>query len=165
MHYTDIIMGAIASQITSLTTVYSTLYTDADQRRHQSSASLAFLRGIHPGPVNSPHKWPVMRKMFPFDDVIMCGFWIVKIDTVVSEIHFVQDLGPFWVYCCGTRIKQASADLRSFELWKRTYILDMILAFCIWLLNHENHPTSLWDTFRTIFWAFLSPFWPLVAGG
>ena len=64
-------MGAIASQITSLTIVYSTVYSDADQRKHQSSASLAFVRGIHRRPVNSPHKWPVTRKMFPFDDVIM----------------------------------------------------------------------------------------------
>ena len=64
-------MGAIASQITSLTIVYSTVYSDADQNKHQSSASLAFVRGIHRGPVNSPHKWPVTRKMFPFDDVIM----------------------------------------------------------------------------------------------
>ena len=64
-------MGAIASQITSLTIVYSTVYSDADQIKHQSSASLAFVRGIHQGPVNSPHKWPVTRKMFPFDDVFM----------------------------------------------------------------------------------------------
>ena len=64
-------MGAIASQITSLTIVYWTVYSDADQRKHQSSASLAFVRGIHRGPVNSPHKWPVTRKMLPFDDVIM----------------------------------------------------------------------------------------------
>ena len=71
MHYNDVIMGTIASQITSLTIVYSTVYSDADQRKHQSSASLAFVRGIHRGPVNSPHKWPVTRKMFPFDDVIM----------------------------------------------------------------------------------------------
>ena len=64
-------MGAIASQITSFTNVFSTVYSDADERKHQSSASLAFVRGIHRGPVNSPHKWPVTRKMFPFDDVIM----------------------------------------------------------------------------------------------
>ena len=70
-HYSDVIMGAIASQITSLTIVYSTVYSDADQRKHQSFASLAFVRGIHRGPVNSPHKWPVTRKSFPFDDVIM----------------------------------------------------------------------------------------------
>ena len=52
-------MGVIASQITSLTIVYSTVYLDADQRKHQSSASVAFMWGIHRGPVNSPHKWPV----------------------------------------------------------------------------------------------------------
>ena len=66
-------MVAMASQITSLTIVYSTVYSGADQRKHQSSGSLAFVRGIHRGPVNSPHKWPVTRKMFPFDDVIMYG--------------------------------------------------------------------------------------------
>ena len=70
-HYDDVIMGATASQIASLTIVYSTVYSDADQRKHQSSTSLAFVRGIHRGTVNSPHKWPVTRKMFPFDDVIM----------------------------------------------------------------------------------------------
>ena len=69
--YGDIIMGAMASQITNLTIIYSTVYSGADQRKHQSSASLAFVRGIHRWPVNSPHKWPVTRKMFPFDDVIM----------------------------------------------------------------------------------------------
>ena len=71
IHYSDVIMGVIASQITSLTIVYSTVYSDADQRKHQSSASLTFVWGIHRGPVNSLHKWPAMRKMFPFDDVIM----------------------------------------------------------------------------------------------
>ena len=70
-NFNNVIMGAIASQITSLTIVYTTVYLDADQRKHQSSASLAFVRGIHRWPVNSPHKWPVTRKMFPFDDVIM----------------------------------------------------------------------------------------------
>ena len=64
-------MGATASQITSPTIAYSTVYSGADQRKHQSSASLAFVRGIHRSPVNSPHKWPVTRKMFSFDDVIM----------------------------------------------------------------------------------------------
>ena len=70
-HYADVIMTTIAPQITSLTIVYSTIYSGADQSKHQSSASLAFVWGSHRGPVNSPHKWPVTRKMFPFDDVIM----------------------------------------------------------------------------------------------
>ena len=64
-------MGAMAPQFTSLTIVYSTVYPGADQRKHQSSASLAFVMGIHRWPVNSLHKGPVTRKMFPFDDVIM----------------------------------------------------------------------------------------------
>ena len=64
-------MNTVASQITSLTIVYSTIYSGADQRKHQSSPSLALVWGIHRGPVNSPHRGPVTRKMFPFDDVIM----------------------------------------------------------------------------------------------
>ena len=70
-HYGDVIMGAMASQITNLTIVYSAAYSGAGQRKHQSSASLAFVREIHRWPMNSPHEWPITRKMFPFDDVIM----------------------------------------------------------------------------------------------
>ena len=66
-YYSDVKMGTMASQMTSLTIVYP----GADQRKQHSSASLAFVLGIHRSPVNSPHKWPVTRKMFPFDDVIM----------------------------------------------------------------------------------------------
>ena len=64
-------MGVMASQITSLAIVYWTVYSGSDQRKHQSSALLAFVWGIRRGPVNSPRKGPVTRKMFPFDDVIM----------------------------------------------------------------------------------------------
>ena len=70
-HYSDVIMGVMASQITSLTFIYSSVYSGANQRQHQSSVSLAFVRGIHRWPANSPHKGPVTPKMFPFDDVIM----------------------------------------------------------------------------------------------
>ena len=70
-HYNDVIISAMTSQINSLTTVYSAVYSGPDERKNQSSASLAFEREIHRWPVNSPHKWPVTREMFPFDDVIM----------------------------------------------------------------------------------------------
>ena len=70
-HYIGVIMGEIASQITSLIIIFSNFYSDTYQRKHQSSASLAFVQGIHRGPVTSPYKGPVTRKMFPFDDVIM----------------------------------------------------------------------------------------------
>ena len=69
-HSNDVIEGTMVSLVTSLTTVCSTVYSGADQRQHQTSASLAFVWGNHRWPVNSPHKWPVTRKMFQFDDVI-----------------------------------------------------------------------------------------------
>ena len=80
-HYIDVVMVAIASQITSLIIVNSTVDSGADQRKHQSSASLAFVWGIHRWPVHSPHKWPVTRKMFPFDDVIM---WIEQWSSIIK---------------------------------------------------------------------------------
>ena len=67
-------MGAMTSQIASLNIVYSTVFSGADQRKHHSSASLAFVRGIHQWPVNSSHKWLVARKMFLFEDVIMIDY-------------------------------------------------------------------------------------------
>ena len=96
-------MGVMASQITSLTIVYSTVYSDADQRKHQSSVSLAFVLGIHRGPVNSLHKWPVTRKMFPFDDVIMIadssdayfqGCFIFTMIAPDFTTEFLGDTGP-----------------------------------------------------------------------
>ena len=107
MHYNDVIMGAIASQITSLMIVYSTVYSDADQIKHQSSASLAFVRGIHRGPVNSPHKWPVTPKRFPFDYVIMdlcdlcrkqCRRWSGEMFRRSMEYYF----GVYFPSCAAT---------------------------------------------------------------
>ena len=84
-HYNDVIMDVMVSQITSLTIVYSTAFSGADQRKHQSSASLAFVRRIH----HSPLKWPVTRKMFPFDDVIMqrpYSKWHLWLSVVVHRM-------------------------------------------------------------------------------
>ena len=100
-HYGDVIMGSISSQITSLTIVYSTVYSDADQRKHQSSASLAFVWGIHRGPVNSPHKWTVTRKMCPFDDVIMWGAfkgWTVISSKLVISTAVAQTHNSWWYH-------------------------------------------------------------------
>ena len=77
-------MAAMASQITSLTIVYSIVYSGGNQRKHQSSASLAFVRRIHRWPVNSTHKWPVTRKRFPFDDVIM---WCTGTNLQPGHLH------------------------------------------------------------------------------
>ena len=77
----------MASKITILMIVYLTVYSGADQRKHQSSASLAFVMGIHRWPVNSPHKWPVTRKMFTLDDVI----------TGSANNHFVSAAASIWL--------------------------------------------------------------------
>ena len=53
-HYRDVIISAMASQTTSVSIVYSIVCWGVDQRKHQSSAPLAFVRGIHRWPVNSP---------------------------------------------------------------------------------------------------------------
>ena len=84
IHYSDIITSAMASQITGVSIVYSTVCLGADQRKRQNSASLAFLRGIHRWSVNSPHKRPVTRKMFPSDDVIIYLKEIIYMYTVTS---------------------------------------------------------------------------------
>ena len=81
-HNSDV-MSAMASQITGVSIVYSTVCSDADQRKHQISASLAFVRGIHRSPVNSPHKEPVTRKMFPFNDVIMRDAAVILIQYMI----------------------------------------------------------------------------------
>ena len=70
-HYRGVIMNIMASQIIGVSIVYSTVCSGADQRKDQSYASLAFVRGIHLSPLNSPNKGPVTRKMFPLDDVTM----------------------------------------------------------------------------------------------
>ena len=77
-------MGALSSLITSLTVIYSTVYSGADQRKHQSSASVAFVRRIRRWPMNSQYdgKWPETRKMFSFDDVIMIKLHL-KLSSVV----------------------------------------------------------------------------------
>ena len=71
-HYTDVMMSAMSSQITGVYIVCTTVDSRAGQRKYQSTASMAFVTGIHQWPVNSSHQRPVTRKMFLFDDVIMC---------------------------------------------------------------------------------------------
>ena len=95
-HYCDVIVSA---QITSVSIVYSTVRSDEDQRKHQSSASLAFVRWIHRWPVNSPHKGPVTWKMFPFDDVVIgclspheVHILIVTLNSILLVIGHICDI-------------------------------------------------------------------------
>ena len=81
-------MSAMASEITSLTIVCSIVYWGADQRKHQSSALLAFVQGIHRWPLKSPHRWPVTRKMFPIDDVIMQCMHVAR--AIVYSHYYIS---------------------------------------------------------------------------
>ena len=94
-HYSDVILSAKASQIIRVSLVYSTVCSGADEKkRHQSSTSLAFLRRIHRGLVNSPNKGPVTRKMFLFDDVIMESL-TYKLDSSLRR-YFTQANDFLW---------------------------------------------------------------------
>ena len=120
-HYGDVIMTTIASQITSLTIVYPTFYSCADQSKHQSSASLAFVWGIHRGPVNSPHKGPVTRKMFPFDDVIM------------KWKHFPR----CWPFVRGIRRSAVNSPHKG--QWRGALMFSLICAWTnAWIINRDD---------------------------
>ena len=132
-------MRTMVSKITSLTIVYSIVYSGADQRKHQSSGSLAFAWGIHRWPVNSPHKGPVTRKMFPFDDVIMsfevqapvdstCGVDFIYWCSIINELQGLdlkighQDVGIN---------NGQQGDIRNTKRDKRNYYLKTSFCVCI----------------------------------
>ena len=129
IHYDDVIMSEIASQITSLTIVYSTVLSGADQSKHQSSASLAFVWEIHRWPVNFPHKWPVTRKIFPFDDVIMslAEMWTWMLNYIPWDIFTYSGLVS-WSGGFGNSFRPSDAKLGHhwFRYW---------LVAC-WAQNH-----------------------------
>ena len=130
-------MGVGASQITSVSIVSSSVCSGTDQSKLQSSASLAFVRGIHRGPVNSPHKGPVTRKMSPFDCVIM-GFSFIS------------------AYCCLLQSSLSSRQCPAYELeleiwiiwklWVAWVPIDICISFvhslsrlihCLFMLQYE----------------------------
>ena len=96
-HYSDVIMGAMTPQNTSLTIVCSTVYSGADQRKHQSSASLAFVRGIH--------RWPLTQKKLLFDDVIMFAHSDGNKRLIKSSYIFVyaSRMQQWYVHGCACR--------------------------------------------------------------
>ena len=92
-------MGMMASQIISVSIVYSTVcWGTTDQRIYRSLPSLAFVRGIHWWPVDSPHKGPVTRKMFPFDDRIM---WIQQKSCYNMMMSWHANAFHIFVPLCG----------------------------------------------------------------
>ena len=98
VHHSDVIIRAMASRITNVSIVYSTVCSGANQRKHQSSASLAFVRGIHWWPGYSPHKGSATRKMFQFDDVTMVSkrcpgdvltLWWMQFSSIINNEDYL----------------------------------------------------------------------------
>ena len=141
-HDGDVIRSAMAYQITSLTIVYSIAYSDAYEINHQGSASLAFVRGIHRWPVNSPHKEPVTREMFPFDDVIM----LLICWQGYGLSH--DPMGAFWVILSNTLLRLPLIRLLYRSLINTSWntIFNMVLR-------------DLYGIFVEQFWSLLSDIW------
>ena len=134
-HYNDVIMSAMVSQITGASIVYSTVCSGADQRNYQGCASLAFVRGIHRWPVNSLHKGPLTRKMFPFEDVIMttnCRSWSTNVriplasttkirmarvtssfEMVVPQMNVIHEIGDVTTECDNFVFPKSSKRTRN----------------------------------------------------
>ena len=114
-HYSDAITRAVASQITGVAIVYSTVCSYADQRKHQRFASLGFVRGVRRWPVNSPHKGPATRKLFPFDDVFMqfCDRGRVKQLSISQLTLFSKQRA--WVKYIVTGLPTNKYDFKSVD--------------------------------------------------
>ena len=167
IHYSDVIMSAMAYQITSLSIVYSTVCSAVDQRKHQRSASLAFVRGIHRWPMDSPHKGPVTRKYLPlitssYVDPLGMGKYRPHTQTKPSYFHgdtratavqvyitstgivmrllLSQWINPKWFWCTHhPESKVHEANMGS--IWGQ---LDLAkphvgpMNFAIWTYVHKN---------------------------
>ena len=137
-HNNDAIMISMAYQITSVSAVYSIVCSGADQRKHQSFTSLAFVRGIHRWPLNSPNKGPLTRKMFLFDDVIMrlsCAstendiFYLYRLTFIPTCNHM-----PIIRSAIKLLIHSQTSTVLSLKFGKRWVISSYILFFFISIL-------------------------------
>ena len=151
-------MGAMVSQITSLMIVYSAVYSGAEQRKHPSFASLAFVRGIHRSPVYSSHRGPITRKMFRFDDVIV-GLWITthiyhivlwreldglnrRRNTLPNCCKTCMCVEYFYFTCCEV-IKQMNEKYFPVIISFRNECLGTFRYFTKWIaLRYDEHADS-----------------------
>ena len=169
-HYSDVITSVMASQVTSVSIVYSVCCcSGTDQRKHQSSASLASVWGIHQWPVHSPHKGPVTRKMFPFDVIIINEkHWlIINLPVIISILTQHNKCSPSFIdivnaklgaaYQCWVTLLQRNKTHGPFELTDprrcccnsklvniQTHIRDRYLQFSSKIsIKWRCHKTSL----------------------
>ena len=151
-HYSDIIMREKASQITVILIVCSNVYPGADQRKDQSSASLAFVRGIHQWLVDSVHKEPVMQKMFPFDDVII----VKHKQTLISHktpIFCPCYIGTFWA-----TVTSITLVVDVLVLHRRQAISNLCADSTMMLRIHNRSYSSTYSAHHSHQTVFLGPF-------
>ena len=167
-------MSAMASQITSLTIVYSIVYSSADERKHQRSVSLAFVWGIHRWPVNSPHKRPVIRKMSPFDDVIMYNtnygiLLYLPSHLLPASISLILPADDVWMaavmvaYCTtdtkglciinkATLVAAGYCMKYEWDNMRNMTIFVVLIQFCFWTSRlAQNESNFADDIFTCIF--------------
>ena len=125
-HYNDLIMSAMGSQITGVSMVCSTICSGADQRKCQSSVSLAFVRGIHRWPEGSPHKGPVSRKKFPFDDIIMACYPVCHTQFLTASA------------CSSYKIVHAKISRFCNLFWSCQYLYPAQLVKCASTFLHAR---------------------------
>ena len=156
LHYSNVIMSAMAFQITGVWIVCSTVCSGADQRKHQSYVSLAFVMGIHRWRVGSPHKGPVTRKMFPFDDTIMMiinGICCV-IDYHSTSIHREKNINK--LFASGTISAQ---DIRQFRkigfLFILIYTLKQLLNERSYFSYSKQHFIQIWYLYQSFIYIYI----------
>ena len=133
-HYDDVLIGAIASLITILMILLLNRWFRRRSKKRSKLRVTDLCVGNSPGPVNSPHKWPVTRKMFPFDDVIM--------------LHMLY-LHP-WISVCPNRPLKYIFLSWAFLISDLHHQLTMICMGCSSL--HYEVVCLLYFTFRKQFW-------------
>ena len=119
----------MASQTTSILIVYSTIYWGADQRKHENSASLGFVRVIHRWPLNSPHKGPVTRKMFSFDVVIMTKKWRHR-DFQIMTPYRVIDNERYWFRLWLAVVRRQTITWTDMIYFNRALLNLKCIFFC-----------------------------------
>ena len=146
-HYSDVIMGAIASQITSLTIIYSTVYSGAYQRKHQSSASLAFMREF------TGHRWiPRTNGQWRGKSFhLMASPWrpeTIQRTGYFAFHYFSRTPGAASIlnYLIWLALKEKSRDIRLFILSNHQ---ERDGDRYLWRISHHRTPEPPATTIRT----------------
>ena len=136
-HFDDVIISVMVPQTTGILIVYSTVCSGTDQRKHQSSVSLAFVRWIHQWLVNSPHKGPVTRIMFSFDDIIMAEL-LLEMYSALANCH--NSIGPQYLIL-HTKLLDLLSSWITKQLWNGKMKSICYTHFCV---SHPIYSQVRW---------------------